>query len=140
VAPRVPISVAALPIRPNRGLHITVTRFRDHHGPGAHEHHTWEDRVRIPDLLGVDGVAGAWTFSFRATQQHPTLSFTEADDYMPGELRVRLLYLDDDPLRVSAALAEQEPVWDAAGRGAPPQADGECLLSSPLRTIGPWGD
>lgn len=138
VSPRVPISAAALPVRPNRGLHLTVTRFRDHHGPGAHEHHTWEDRVRIPDLLGVAGVAGAWTFSFRATQRHPTIPFNEADEYAPGELRVRLLYLDEDPVTVAATLAEEEQRFDAEERAAPEQAEGECLLSTPLRTISPW--
>lgn len=152
VAPRVLVSADTLPFRPNRGLHVSVSRFRDHHGAAAHDHFTWQDRVRIPDLLGVDGVAGAWTFSFLATQRHPTLAFNDSEDYALGELRIQLLYLDADPVQVSAEIAEHERAWDAAGRGAPqlttqPTTQStaqstaeERLLSSPVSTIIPWQD
>jgi len=140
VAPHVPVSAATLPLRPNSGLHLRVSRFRDHHGYGAHEHHTWQDRVRIPDLMAVDGVAGAWTFSFREGAHHPTLAFDDSEEYAPGELRVRLLYLDGDPVETGKAIAEHEAQCDADGRGRPSAAVEECLLSSPLRSITPWRD
>lgn len=140
VAPRVLVSADALPFRPNRGLHITVTRLGEHRGAAAHDQFAWLDRVRIPDLLGVDGVAGAWTFSLHSLQRHPTLAFNEPAGYQPGELRIRLLYLDGDPVEVTKAIEEQEKVWEAEGRAAPrPEAE-ETLLSTPLRTIIPWQD
>lgn len=139
-ASRVLVSPDVLPFRPNRGLHVTVSRLVDHHGPEAHDHHAWEDRVRIPDLLGLDGVAGAWTFSFQSTQRHPTMVFSDAEDYAVGELRVRLLYLDGDPVDVAGAIAESERRWDAEGRGAPAPSAEQRLLCSPVRTILPWQD
>lgn len=140
VAPRVLVSADALPFRPNRGLHVTVSRFREHHGAAAHDFFAWQDRVRIPDLLAVDGVAGAWTFSFRSDQRHPTLALNDSEQYAVGELRVQLLYLDDDPRAVTADIAERERTWDAAGRGAPDPSAEERLFSSPVSTIVPWQD
>ncbi len=140
VAPRVLVSADALPFRPNRGLHITVSRFREHHGAAAHDFFSWQDRVRIPDLLGIDGVAGAWTFSYLADQRHPTLAFNEGDGHAQGELRIRLLYLDGDPLEVTADVATAEARWDDEGRGAPDSSAEERLLSSPISTIIPWKD
>nr|MDT0523290.1 hypothetical protein [Streptomyces sp. DSM 41633] len=55
------VSPGVIPYRPNRGLHLTMTRFAEPYGADAHEHHQWEDRVAIPALLELDGVAGAWT-------------------------------------------------------------------------------
>jgi hypothetical protein len=57
------VSPGVIPYRPNRGLHLTMNRFDEPLGPDAHEHHRWEDRVLMPALLEVPGVAGAWTFS-----------------------------------------------------------------------------
>ncbi|WP_208719847.1 hypothetical protein [Amycolatopsis circi] len=46
--------------------------------------------------------------------------------------RVRLLYLDEDPVEV----AERERHWEPAPR---PEAE-RVLLSGPVRTIVPWQD
>ncbi|MFD1532704.1 hypothetical protein [Pseudonocardia aurantiaca] len=32
-------------------------------GAAAHLQYRWHDRVRMPDLLTIAGVAGGWTFS-----------------------------------------------------------------------------
>lgn len=141
VAPRVPVSADALPFRPNRGLHVTLSRLPDAHGAAAHETFRWQDRVRIPDLLDVPGVAGAWTFALHGLQRHPSLPFTE-DGAEPdrGSLRIRLLYLDDDPVDVAGEIAQREQGWAAAGRGTPAPEAEQVLLSSPVRTITPWQD
>jgi len=139
-APRIRVSSEALPFRPNRGLHVTLTELPDSHSAEAHEQFRWLDTVRIPDLLGCPGVAGAWTFSFVDVQRHPTVPLTDQEERPPGSLRLRLLYLDEDPEEVTREIAAREKQWDADGRGAPfPTAERE-LLSGPVRTIIPWQD
>lgn len=138
-APRVLVSPDVLPFRPNRGLHVTLSRFTDHHSLDAHAHFTWEDRVLIPSLLDVPGVAGAWTFSFSHHQQHPTMPFNSAADDAPGSLRMRLLYLDDDPLTVTPAV-DEVLAQARTGDQAPPIHVEQVLFSSPVKTIVPWQD
>lgn len=128
------VSPEVLPYRPNRGLHLTLTRYAEPHAPGTHDSFAWEDRTLMPALLDLPGVAGAWTFVFDHHQNHGGLPLATGDDDAPGSLRVRLLYLDDEPLatteRVRARTAELLPA-DAAG---------ETVFDSPLRTIIPWQD
>lgn len=134
VAPRVRLSADALPFRPNRGLHVTVTELAEPHGGEAHAQFAWQDRTRIPELLACPGVAGAWTFSFLGRQRHSTLNIGSGEDRAPGSLRVRLLYLDEDPVEASREIAEREK------EPAPhPEAE-RVLLSGPVRTIVPWRD
>lgn len=139
-APRVLVSADVLPFRPNRGLHLTLSRLTEPHGAAAHEQFRWYDRVRIPDLLDCPGVAGAWTFSLHSVQRHPTLRFHTAEDLAPGALRIRLLYLDGDPVETARAVQERERGCDARGRGAPAPEAEQVLLSTPVQTIIPWQD
>lgn len=131
-AARALVGAEVLPYRPNRGLHVTITRFDDAHGEAAHVAHTREDREVIPALLDVDGVAGAWTFSFSHPQRHSSLPFTQSPDDAPGSLRVRLVYLEEDPAVVTPALLEAERSLG--------DRDGTLVLSAPVRTIIPWQD
>ncbi|AXK84244.1 hypothetical protein SAMN05421776_11135 [Nocardia farcinica] len=139
-APRINVSADALPFRPNRGLHLSVTHLADPHGTDAHEWFRWQDRVEIPALLSCPGVAGAWTFALHSLQKHPTLPRLSDDrrEFGPGTLRIRLLYLDADPAEVTAALDDIDNDWAAAGHG--PESVGELLFHGPLRTIIPWQD
>lgn len=130
-APRALVSPDVLPYRPNRGLHLTATRFSDPHGPEAHEAHRREDREVIPALLEVDGVAGAWTFSYSHPQRHTSLPFDESPADPPGSLRLRLVYLEDDPDRVTPRLRDVEAAFSGSG---------ELVLSTPVHTIIPWQD
>ncbi|MEW2459308.1 hypothetical protein [Microbacterium sp. K41] len=130
-APRALVSPDVLPYRPNRGLHLTATRFAEPHGHKAHEAHRREDRELIPALLDVDGVAGAWTFSYSHPQRHSSLPFDESPADEPGSLRLRLLYLEDDPDLVTPALRAVEERFPGAG---------EVVLSTPVHTIIPWQD
>jgi hypothetical protein len=131
VAPRALVDPEALPYRPNRGIHLTATRFADPHGGEAHEAHRSEDRELIPALLEVDGVAGAWTFSFSHPQRHSSLPFDETPADPPGSVRIRLLYLEDDPATVAPFLRAVEDEFPAGG---------ERMLSTPVKTIIPWQD
>lgn len=122
MTPRVLVSADAVPFRPQRGLHVRLSRFPDAHGAAAHDTFRWQDRVGIPDLLDVPGVAGAGTFALHGLQRHLSLRLSE-DGAEPerGSLRIRLLYLDDDPVEVTGEIAQREKEWAAAGRGARPK-------------------
>lgn len=137
-APRVLVGPDVLPYRPNRGLHITLTRYADPHGRQTHDSFAWEDTRLIPQLLEVDGVAGAWTFSFSHPQRHSSLPFGGVVEEPPGGLRIRMLYLDGDPEPTGAAIEEAER--RISSESDAPAAAGEVLFSSPLRSIIPWAD
>lgn len=131
-APRARVSADVLPYRPNRGLHVTLTRFEDPHGLDVHEQHRREDTETIPALLGLDGVAGAWTFSFSHPQRHSSLPFEESPTDAPGSMRIRLVYLESDPLEVLPGIE----ATDAASQ----RIAGERLFAGPVKTIVPWQD
>lgn len=138
-ASRIGVGAEVLPYRPNRGIHLTMSRYRDHHGAAAHERYRHESTELIPELLQLPGVAGAWTFSFSHPQAHTTLPVGGDSSLAPTSLRIRLCYLDEEPLATSAAIEartrEVDAEADPAGR-----ASEEVLLSSPLTTIIPWQD
>ncbi|WP_433634926.1 hypothetical protein [Nocardia sp. CA-120079] len=137
-AERVTVSADALPFRPNRGLHIMVSRLAEPHGPRTHEQYSWYDRVRLPAMVNCPGVAGAWTFALHSPRKHPAPPLDGMAEYPPNSVRIRLLYLDADPAEVTHELADREKEWDASGFG-PPCPDAETiLLTGPLRTIDPW--
>lgn len=138
VAPRVLVSADVLPFRPNRGLQVTLSRFADVHGPGTHAQYMWYDRVRIPDLLKLDGVAGAWTLSLESSVARPWAP--DVPEFPRDSLRLRILYLDGDPVEVVKSIEVTELELDTRGRGAPnPEAE-EVLVSFPVRSISPWSD
>ncbi|MGV9661927.1 hypothetical protein ACWDUL_01925 [Nocardia niigatensis] len=138
VAQRARVSADALPFRPNRGLHVTVSRFAEPHGARTHDHYGWYDRVRLPALVDSPGVAGAWTFALHSLQKHPAPPLDGTAEYLPGSIRIRLLYLDADPAEVTRELAAREKEWDAAGFGSPCPEVETTLLAGPVRTIDPW--
>jgi hypothetical protein len=143
-APSALVSPEVLPYRPNRGLHVTLTRHLASHSPRVHAHHAWEDRTAIPALLDVEGVAGAWTFSFSHHQQHGTLPISDGqigtNETAPGSLRIRLCYLEDDPVETTHRLEARLLELEEAGQGDPSGDATEVLLSTPVRTIIPWQD
>jgi hypothetical protein len=136
VAPRVLVSEDALPFRPNRGVRLTLTRVKDPHSLEAEQAFRWHDTVGMPGLLAIPGVAGGWTFSFLRVQRHATIP-PDGPDFPPGSLRLRLLFLDEDPVRVEHDIRRQEAAW---ARGGHLGSAEELLLSGPLRAIIPWQD
>ncbi|WP_166868196.1 hypothetical protein [Salinibacterium sp. ZJ70] len=138
-AGRIGVSSEVLPFRPNRGVHLTMSRYRDHHGLATHERYRWENSELLPALTGLPGVAGAWTFSFSHAQRHSSLSFGNDQSPEPGSLRVRLVYLDGDPIETSVAIAHTTAEVDRSATALARDAE-EVLFSSPLSTIIPWQD
>ena len=132
-APRAQVEPKILPFRPNRGLHVRVTEFDEPHSSDTHREFMLEDTEIIPALLDVDGVAGAWTFSFSHPQRHSSLPFDGSGGQAPGSLRIRLLYLEDDPVMLGSAIDEIQAGCDS-------ESAGREILSSPVRTIIPWQD
>jgi hypothetical protein len=127
VNPRVRVDADVLPYRPNRGVHISVTKVDEPRSGAAEKLFAWYDRERLPASLACDGVAGAWTFASEST-------FASALDLSGGEpppsVRVVLTYLDDDPLAVAPRIAALD---------GPPDASVErTLFAGPLRAITPW--
>ncbi|MEV0354903.1 hypothetical protein AB0H71_02465 [Nocardia sp. NPDC050697] len=132
------VSADVLPYRPNQGLHLTLTRYSEPYGRATHEHHRWEDRVLLPALLDVEGVAGAWTFSFDH-HQNVTMLPREAGDDPRGSLRIRLLYLDEDPFEVSQRI-DTATASTAGELDSVAAASGQQLFATTLRTIVPFQD
>ena len=132
------VSPQVLPYRPNRGVHVTLTRHPEPHSLATHEHHRFEDRTLMPALCELDGVAGGWTFSLSHHQRHSTLSFGDAPEDRPGSLRLRLLYLDGDTLETTRLVNQADAALREAA-GLDPDA-AQVLFDSPLRTIVPWQD
>lgn len=131
------VSPDVIPYRPNRGVQLTMTRFADPLGAQAHEHHRWEDRVLMPALLDLDGVAGAWTFALDHHQNNGLgLRSVQAAD-PPGGLRIRMVYVDADPV-LTAARIQDCAAQIAVGIDQGPAP--ECIIDTPLRTIIPWQD
>jgi hypothetical protein len=131
VHPRVRISAAALPFRPHTGVLVSVSELTNATSPEAEALFAWYDEVRVPQLLTLPGVAGIWTFR----SEMATVDNGGNRQPLTTTLRVTLSYLDDDPLAVTAELAEREPAWVRAV--PPPNAGERILLSGPLQTIQP---
>ena len=133
-APRALVNPDVLPFRANQGVYLTLSSTDEPHGMDTHTAYTREDRELIPALLDVDGVAGAWTFSFSHVQQHKTLPFAGPAERKQGSLRVRFVYLEDDPAVVTPKLQEIERELDIL---APTQ---QVLFAGAIKTIIPWQD
>jgi hypothetical protein len=125
---RVLVSAEALPMRPTRGIHVTVSRITDSRSREAETLYRWYDREGIPTWLDCPGVAGAWTFASESTF---ATSLDLSTGAPPQSVRIVVLYLDEDPVDVTPALA-------AVGAKAEPGGVEAVLFSGPLRTIIPW--
>src|SRR2546423_10582541 len=128
VNPRVLVSAEALPYRPTHGVYVIISRVADPRAGAAERLFRRYDREGIPQWLAGDGVAGAWTFASESTF---VTSLDLNKDANPASVRVVLLYLDDDPVAVTPALA-------MVGAQAEPAGVEAILFAGPLRTIIPW--
>lgn len=127
VSSRIRLTADVLPFRPNRGVHLTVSRVDEPRSTAAERLFAWYDRERLPATVALDGVAGAWTFASESTFAAP-LDLTRG--VAPPSVRLTLLYLDEDPLLVTDQVQRLAP---------PPDPTVETtLFSGPLHAITPW--
>ena len=145
VAPRVRVSADALAFRPVKAIHVTLSRF-DHSDPDAARALAWYDEVRLPDLVATRGVAGAWTFAddtlFQPPWQEGGAAWSFADkasrDGTTSPNHMRILYLDEEPDRVLAEIAEGDKARSAAGRMVDTSGFEDVMFSSPLQSVVAW--
>jgi hypothetical protein len=126
VSPRLRLSPEALPIRPNRGVHLEVLRIGTPRGVEVLEWCDWWDRERLPALAAAAPVAGVVALVGED-------AFAQHADLEPGAdrplLRLHLTYLEGDPVEAVTALAGAGP----AGLVTP-----EVVHAGVLRAIQPW--
>jgi hypothetical protein len=129
-APRVLVSPEAIPARPNRGIFVVVQDIID--PAGADDFAQWVDQVHYPDMLGVDGTAGVWSFVSRGGGSG---AFAHAN---PAGRRIAVYYLDGEPLEVVAEMGKRGAEWRAAGRMPDFSKSVRTLFAGPFETITPW--
>ncbi|MBV8461754.1 MAG: hypothetical protein JO368_00565 [Acidimicrobiales bacterium] len=126
-APRVLVSDAVVPFRPHRGIYLVVEGARDGGSGdvgGVEEFGALGD---LPDesmdaLLETPGVAGVWVYATSGDLRRSMFS--------PGDLRITVCYLDDDPNTVAGRLG------DLVGRLG---HDGSRVqLAAPFESIVRW--
>ena len=104
---RVVISAEALPYRPSRGVFVNITDLSD---LGLKETLlNWYEGVHFPDMMGVKGVTGVYSFWAGSPSGASRLANP------PGRF-VHLYFLDQDPLSVVDDLRKRIPEWKANGR------------------------
>jgi hypothetical protein len=121
-APRVLVSADAVPYRPCRGVYVIVEQTRDRAALDAYLR--WQHAEHEPHFLAVPGVAGVWTFAASSRDRN--------ERWSPGDRRVTVCWLDDDPLTVADGL---EPIVKARREY---DATSHVELAGPLETIVPW--
>lgn len=120
-APKALISPDVVPFRPHRGAVVIV---EEPSGDDLSEWRQWLHTDHYPELLSAPGVAGAWMYGTTGTWTLPPL-------YAGGPQLITVVYLDEDPLATTRALAPLiEQRW-ASGAARP-------LFAGPLRTMIEW--
>jgi hypothetical protein len=128
VADRTLVSPDVLPLRPNRGVHLTIAQYQAPLDADLSAVFHWYDQVRIPDLLECTGAAGAWTFVHDDPAARAEKRF----------LRFQFVFLDEDPPAFVADVARREGGWREAGRLRDHGGIETVLFSGPLRRIVPF--
>jgi len=120
-APRALISPEVVPFRPHRGVLLIVEEPADGDTDGWLQ---WLHTDHAPALLEVAGVAGIWMYG-------ASDSWTLHPSTRGGPQTTSVLYLDEDPLQTTRALAPLiEQRW-ASGAARP-------VFAGPLRGMIQW--
>jgi hypothetical protein len=106
-----------VPYRPNRGAYLVVERPDDFAAPLG-----WAAE-QVERLLGIDGVAGMWTFA-----ASPTL---RPDRFDQTGYLASVCYLDGDPVTVAPAIAD---VFAERWAAVPVTPE----LAAPFETVRAW--
>jgi hypothetical protein len=120
-ASRVLVSAEAVPYRPNRGVYVVVEQPTDR--ARLDEYTRWLHAEHHPALLALPGVAGIWTFT--------TSTAFRAQPWDPGDHRVTVMWLDDDPVAVASDLRTADAPRGTGGAT-------QVVFAGPLATIVPW--
>ncbi len=120
-SPKALISPEVVPYRPHRGVVLIVEEPTGDDVAGWLQ---WLHAEHTPALLDVPGVAGAWMYG-------ATNTWTLHPRCQGGPQYVTVVYLDEDPIRTTAAMATViEQRW-SSGAARP-------LFAGPLRTMVRW--
>lgn len=95
-SPHALISPEAVPFRPHRGIVLIVEEPTDGR---PDEWLRWLHAEHYPALLAAPGTAGAWTFGSSAGWRHLPRGWRIDHQY------ISVIYLDEDPLATTGALA-----------------------------------
>jgi hypothetical protein len=120
-APRALISGEVVPFRPHRGILLIVEEPTDGRSDDWLQ---WLHAEHSPALLAAPGTAGAWTFGSTTAWQIPR-------GWRTDHQYITVVYLDDDPLTVTASLA---PLIEQRWRSAAVRP----VFAGPLRTMISW--
>ena len=132
VDPDALVSPQALPLRPTRGVYVTMTQTATDSAPAVDGLNAWYDRVRLPDLVACPGIAGACTFV-----SDPTRSGGEVRG-APAGLRLHLYYLDAPPTDVAATVDDALRRAAAEGRDLSRAHVETPVFEGWFETIQPW--
>jgi hypothetical protein len=121
-APNALISAEVVPFRPHRGILLIVEEPTDGR---SDEWLQWLHAEHYPALLATPGTVGAWTFGSSTGWSHLPRGWRTDHQY------ITVVYLDDDPLATSAALA---PLVEERWRSAAARP----VFAGPLRTMTSW--
>ncbi len=141
-APRIGVSAEAVLLRPCRGIHLTVLRVdtRAEHRARLEPRFRWYRETGLPEFLRRDGVAGVWSLSSDSSLAPASWARREHrhadDEAAASEYRIHVLFLDDDPVEVSRALAHDGGADLLLAPGLSDLED--VVFSGPLETITPW--
>jgi hypothetical protein len=119
-APHALISAEVVPFRPHRGIVLIVEE------PAAdrpNEWLQWLHAEHYPALLATPGTAGAWTFG--------SSSAWKGRGFRTDAQYITVVYLDDDPLATTAALA---PLIEERWRSSAVRP----VFTGPMRTMISW--
>ena len=120
-APHALISAEVVPFRPHRGILLIVEEPK---GGRSNDWLQWLHAEHYPALLAAPGTAGAWTFGSTTAWQIPR-------GWRTDHQYISVVYLDDDPLTVTDALA---PLVEERWRSAAVRP----VFAGPLRTMISW--
>lgn len=140
VSPNLPISAEALPLRPSRGIHLTVDEVADPRSSEAEAHNRWDREVRVPRIAQVRGVAGVCVLTSTSTTLDPiaeggqrSSTLLVSPGAVRGRLRITVSFLEDSPLELERKIDEASQARsDQAGEGR------RTLFRGVLQSIVPW--
>ena len=121
-SPRALVSAEVVPFRPHRGILLIVEEPADGR---SDEWLQWLRADHYPALLAAPGTVGAWTFGSSAGWSHLPQGWRTNHQY------ITVVYLDDDPLATTGALA---PLVEERWRSSAVQP----VFAGPLRTMINW--